>query len=105
MDKTDPWSGILSAVAWAVCSAHHTALQSTLGQLVFGQDMIWDMAHVADWQHMKQCKQTLTNKNNKKENQKRIDYDCAIGELIMKIKAGVLKMEHRNPGPGLSNPF
>jgi hypothetical protein len=56
--------------------------------------MIWDIAHVADWQHVKQRKQTfLINKNNKKENQKRIDYDYAIGELIMKIKAGTLKME------------
>jgi hypothetical protein len=73
IDETDPWSGILNAAAWAVCSAHHTALQSTPGQLVFGRDMIWDMAHVADWQCTKQCKQTLTNKNNKKGNDKRID--------------------------------
>jgi hypothetical protein len=51
-DESDPWSGILSAVAWAVRSACHTALQSTPGQLVFGRDMTWDMAHVADWQHV-----------------------------------------------------
>jgi transposase InsO family protein len=61
-DESDPWSGILSAVAWTVRSAHYTALQSTLGQLVFGRDMIWDTAHVADWQHVKQRKQTLIDK-------------------------------------------
>jgi transposase InsO family protein len=64
MDKSDPWSGILSAAAWAVRSTCHTALQSSPGQLVFGRDMIWDTAHVADWQHVKQRKQTLIDKNN-----------------------------------------
>jgi hypothetical protein len=78
IDESDPWSGILSTVAWAVRSTHHATLQSTPGLLVFGRDMIWDTAHVADWQCIKQRKQTLINKNNKKENQKRIDYDYAI---------------------------
>jgi hypothetical protein len=66
IDETDPWSGIPSAAAWAVHSACHTALHSTPGELGFGSDMIWDMAHVADWQCTKQRKQTLMNENNKK---------------------------------------
>jgi hypothetical protein len=66
IDKSDPWSGILSAAAWAARSGHHATLQSTPGQLVFGRDMIWDTAHVADWQCIKQRKQTLINKNDKK---------------------------------------
>jgi hypothetical protein len=41
----------------------------------------------------------LINKNNKRENEKRIDYDYAIGESIMKIKAGTLKMEQPREGP------
>jgi hypothetical protein len=99
IDETDPWSGILSAAAWAARSAHHTALQSTPGQQVFGRDVIWDMAHVADWQCIKQRKQSLTNKNNKKENDKRIDCNCAVGELITKIKAGTHEMEQPREGP------
>jgi hypothetical protein len=75
INKTDPWSGILSALAWAVCSTYHTTLQSTPGQLVFGWDMIWDIAHVPDWQYIKQHEQTLINKNNKRENSKQIDED------------------------------
>ncbi len=66
--------------AWAICSTYHTTLQSTPGQLVFGHDMIWDIAHVADWQYIKQCKQTLINKNNERENHKRIDYDYTVSE-------------------------
>ena len=99
LDESDPWSGILSAVAWAVRSTYHTTLQSTPGQLVFGRDMIWDIAHVADWQYIKQRKQTLINKNNKKENSKRIDYDYAVGESVMKIKADTHKMEQPREGP------
>jgi transposase InsO family protein len=99
IDESDPWSGILSAVAWAVRSTYHTTLKSTPGQLVFGRDMIWDIAHVADWQYIKQRKQLLINKNNTNENKKRIDYDYAVGESIMKIKAGTLKMEQPREGP------
>jgi hypothetical protein len=62
--------------------------------------MIWDTAHdVADWQHIKQREQRLINNNNKKENQKRIDSHCAIGDSIQKIKAGALKMEQPREGP------
>jgi hypothetical protein len=67
IDENDPWSGILSAVAWAVGSTYHTTLQSMPGQLVFGRDMIWDIAHVADWQYIKQRKQMLIIKTIKKK--------------------------------------
>jgi hypothetical protein len=98
MDESDPWSGILSAAAWAVRSACHATLQSTPGQSVFGRDMIWDTAHVADWQHIKQREQMLIDKNNKRENAKRIDCDHAVGNSILKIKAGTLKMEQPREG-------
>jgi hypothetical protein len=57
------------------------------------------MAHVAVWQHIKQRKQMLMNKNNKKENKKQIDHDCTVGKSIMKIEAGTLKMEQPREGP------
>jgi hypothetical protein len=41
----------------------------------------------------------LINKNNKKENDKQINYDYAVGESIIKIKAGTLKMEPPREGP------
>jgi hypothetical protein len=61
--------------------------------------MIFDIAHVADWQYIQQRKQTLINKNNKRENDKRIDYDYAVGNSIIKIKAGTHKMEQPREGP------
>jgi hypothetical protein len=50
-------------------------------------------------QCIKQRKQTLINKNNKKENQKRIDCNYAIYDSILKTKAGALKMEQPREGP------
>jgi hypothetical protein len=98
-----PFDGCLfksHLAAWAVGSACHAALQSTPGQLVFGQDMIWDTAHATDWQCVKQRMQMLSNENNEKENDKRtIDCDCTVGDSIMKIEAGALKTEQPREGP------
>jgi hypothetical protein len=98
-DESDPWSGILSTAAWAVCSACHARLQSTPGQSIFEQDMTWDAAHVTDSQHINQRKRTLINKNNKRENAQQINHDHAVGNSILKIKAGTLKTEQPREGP------
>jgi hypothetical protein len=47
----------------------------------------------------KQREQTLIDKNDKRENAKRIDCDHAVGNSILKIEAGALKMEQRREGP------
>jgi uncharacterized protein YaiL (DUF2058 family) len=57
------------------------------------------IAHVADWQYIKQRKQLLIDRNNINENKNRINYDYAISESIMKIKAGTLQMEQPREGP------
>ena len=36
MDDDDPWAGILTAAAFAICSTVHTTLKATPGQLLFG---------------------------------------------------------------------
>ena len=68
MDEDDPWKGILSATAFAVRSTYHTTLQKSPGQLVFGRDMILNIQHKANWELIRERKQQLINKNNKKEN-------------------------------------
>jgi hypothetical protein len=46
LDNDDPWSGILSATAFAVQSTYHTTLRAMPGQLVFGRDMILNIQHI-----------------------------------------------------------
>lgn len=38
LDESDPWSGILTAIAFAVRATVHTTTQATATQLVFGRE-------------------------------------------------------------------
>ena len=71
LDKDDPWTGILSAIAFAVRSTYHTTNQAIPGQLVFGRDMVFSISHVADWHYIKRGKQSQICKDNKRENLKK----------------------------------
>ena len=83
LDKDDPWKGTLSAVAFAVRATIHITLQKTPAQLVFGRDMILNVNHVANWEHIKQRKQALVNKTNERENSKRLTTKCEEGDLVL----------------------
>ena len=56
IDMDDPWSGILAAALFAMCSMYHTTLRAMPGQLIFGRDMILNMQYLADWTVIKACK-------------------------------------------------
>ena len=57
LDENDPWTGILSAVAFATRATSHTTLNATPTQLVFGRDHLIGASHTADWCEIKQRKQ------------------------------------------------
>ena len=99
LDENDPFSGLVSAVGFAVRSTYHTTLQATPGQLVFGRDMIFPIQYVADWQHIKNRKQLLINKNNTSENAKRVDYDYKVGDQVLLYTPNPTKMEQPREGP------
>ena len=98
-DEDDPWKGILSAAAFAVRATVHTTLQKTPAQLVFGRDMILNIKHVANWEHIKQRKQQLINKNNMRENSKRIPHKYQIGDKVLIKKGTENKYETPYEGP------
>jgi hypothetical protein len=61
-------------------------IKNSPGQLVFGRDMIMNIQHTANWEHIKQNKQKRINQNNQKENSKRIEYIYKIGEQVLLLK-------------------
>ena len=67
MDEEDPWTGILSALMFAVQSTYHTTLEASPMQLFFGRNAILPIFNQADWQYIKAKKERLININNKKE--------------------------------------
>ena len=48
IDEKDPWSGILSAVAFAVRATVHTTAQASQSQLAFGRDAMRPIDHQAN---------------------------------------------------------
>ncbi len=42
----------LDNAAWAIRSTYHTALKASPGAAIFGQDMLFDIPFIADWQKL-----------------------------------------------------
>ncbi len=57
LDEDKPWKGILSATAFAIRCTYHTTLQKTIGQIVFGRDLIFNIKDAANWEATRQKKQ------------------------------------------------
>ncbi len=47
----------LSDATWAICSTYHTVLKDSPGAAIFGQDMIFDIPFIADWQKIGEHRQ------------------------------------------------
>ena len=95
MDEDDPWSGILSAVMFAIRSTYHTTLEATPMQLVFGRDAILPIFHQADWKYIKDKKQKLINLNDKRENAHSIPHNHQAGDKKLLIRFKTTKHGER----------
>jgi hypothetical protein len=82
---------LLSDTAWAVCSTYHTVLKASPGVAIFGQDMLFDIPFIADWQKIGEHRQRLTDLNTAHENEGRIDYDYKVGQKVLLRKEGILR--------------
>jgi hypothetical protein len=93
--------GFPNQAAWAVCSSYHTVLKASPGAAIFGGDMLFDILFIADWQKIGEHRQQLTDLNNARENEGRIDYDYKIGQKVLLRKEGILRNAesrwHKNP--------
>jgi hypothetical protein len=92
----------LSDAAWAVCSTYHTVLKASPGAAIFGQDMLFDIPFITDWQKIGEHRQQLTDLCNARENEGRIDYDYKVGQKVLLRKKGILRNAesrwHKNLG-------
>jgi hypothetical protein len=78
-------------IAWEICSTYHTVLKASPGAAIFGQDMLFDILFVADWKQIEDYRQNQTDRSNKCENNKRVDYDYKVGDKILIQKDGILR--------------
>ena len=68
-------------------------------QLLFGQDAILNIKHVADWEHIRHHKQLRINHNNKCENMRRNNHQYKVGDKILVKRKKNSKHELECMGP------
>ncbi len=66
-------------------------LKASPGAAIFGQDMLFDIPLIADWQKIGEHRQRLTDLNNAHENEGRIDYNYKVGRKVLLRKEGILR--------------
>jgi hypothetical protein len=81
----------LSDAPWAVCSTYHTVLKASPSSVIFGQDMLFDILFIADWQKIGEHRQRLTDLKNAHESKDKIDYDYKVGQKVLLRKEGILR--------------
>jgi hypothetical protein len=81
-------------VFYAIRSTYHTTLQVTPCQLVFGRDMIHNIALRANWDQIQKRKQDTTHKSNQKENKNKsqIPYKYKVGDQVLFETPGILRI-------------
>ena len=83
VDKDDSCSGILSASEFTIISTKNSLKYFSLGQLLFGRDLILPIKNKADWELICQIKQTKFNKDNILKNSKRVDHGYKVRDKVM----------------------
>ena len=99
LDESDPWSGILTAVSFVIRSTVHTTTKTTPMQLVFIRHAMPNMPFTANWKFIEARKRKLIERNNKRENSKRISHTYQVGDQIL-IKQRQETNFGRNPYKG-----
>jgi transposase InsO family protein len=99
MDSNDLWTGTLAATMFAARATHHTTLQASPMQLVFGRHAILNIAHMTDWEHTRQRKQAQINENDPRENLSQCAHNHSIGDktLVKARKNSKHELEHSGP--------
>ena len=94
MDDENPWNGILASTVFALRATLHTT-QYTPAQLIFGRDSIINWRHNVDWEIIRERKQDLINKGNKRENHTQINPAYEQGDKVLLKKKVEIKIEPR----------
>ena len=93
----------ITDAAWAIRSTYHTVLKATPGEAIFGRDMLFDIPFIADWSEIGRRRQELVDRNNARENARRLPYDYVPGSkclIISEINGEIQrKALDKNEGP------
>ena len=74
-DHIYPLVETLEYIAWEIRASCHHTIMVTIGQAVFGRDMLFNIASFIDWQVVTAVNQRQLDIYNVRENAKRVTYD------------------------------
>ena len=86
VDKYNPWLDILAAAAFAIISTTNRKKCYSLGQLIFGRDMVLPIENTVDWGLIRHQNKIQISKDNIRENRHRVDYDYTVRDNVMLTK-------------------
>jgi hypothetical protein len=89
----------LATAMHAMQTTVSTTLGSAPGSLAFARDMFLNVPLVADWQTIARKKKQHVNKNLRRANQKRHQYDYATGQQVLKKVHNSTLLGVRTMGP------
>ena len=69
--------------AWAICSTYRTVLKASPGAAIFGQDVLFDIPFLADWNEIGEHRQHQTDTNMECENHSRRDWDYQVSDKVL----------------------
>jgi hypothetical protein len=90
---------VLSTAIHAMRITVTTTLSSAPGSLAFARNMFLNVPLVADWQKIARKREQQVNKNLRRANQKRRQYDYAAGEQVPKKVHNLNSLGVRTDGP------
>ena len=74
---------VCKETAWELCSAIHSTISYSPGQLVFGQDMIMQNCITANWERIKEKRTRAAFKSNAHEKITRVAHTYKAGQLVL----------------------
>ena len=89
--KNNPWLGILTAAYFSIISTTNRQNFYSLGQLIFGRDMILLIKNTVDWELIRHQKQTQVNKYNIHKNRNIVYHNYKVRDNVMLTKQTAYK--------------
>ena len=99
VDEDYPWTGILAAAAFEICSKTNRQNFYSPGKLIFGRDIILLIKERVDWELIRQRKHMKINRDKTWDNKHRFEYEYKVGDDTILTNHTAYKYETPYKGP------
>ena len=79
-------------------------IKASPGAAIFGRDMLFDIPFIADWNKIGDYRQRQTDRNTRRENKTRVDWDYKVGDRVLMHKDSILRKTESKNMTGILGP-